>query len=293
MSILAGTDFSPAAGAAVDLAARLARSLGCTLVLLHVVEERPRGGDRVGRRVRREARVRLLAEGERLRRAGVAVEEVLQRGDPAELLASVADPAEAELLVVGATGRGLPSRFFVGSTAERAVTIAPAPVLVVRQGERFGPWLAGRRPLRLLAAVDGSEPGFAPLDFTRWLARAGPCDVRVLQLVEPRPGSRALAEVRGALARRARVALPAGSDLEARVLARTRRTDLEVVEEAERIDADLVAVGSHRRTGLGRVLEGTVSGAVLARTAASVAVVPLDLRLPWRLPAEAYRGAAP
>ena len=52
-------------------------------------------------------------------------------GPPAETIAEVAELENADLVVVGSTGKGAVKRLLVGSTADRLVHISRRPVLVV------------------------------------------------------------------------------------------------------------------------------------------------------------------
>ena len=89
--------------------------------------------------------------------------------------AAVLDAAERhDLLVIGTHGRRGPSRWWLGSVAERVVRSAPVPVVVVRASDRKD---AARRPLPhadaffLVADGDAIDPGVEQLPATA-LARS-------------------------------------------------------------------------------------------------------------------------
>ena len=108
MTIVCVTDFSQAAGEAVDVAAEIARKRGESLLLWHAVE--PQAGDPVGayvEPVRADRAARLESEAERIRALGVAVECSAVIGWPEDELPAQL-PAETSLIVAGARGHRNP-----------------------------------------------------------------------------------------------------------------------------------------------------------------------------------------
>jgi len=55
-------------------------------------------------------------------------------GEPGTAICDAASDIDADLVVVGAHGKGVIRRVFLGSTSEYVVRNAPCPVLVVRHG---------------------------------------------------------------------------------------------------------------------------------------------------------------
>ena len=139
-SILCPVDFSPAAVQAVGLAADLARRANAAVTYLHVVEwlaeEEPREApyfavQEFRRHLMQDARERLETvitkqpriEGGAVARvaAGRAYREILQIGSE----------VEADLIVMGALGRGGVPLTRLGSTTQQVVRAASCPVLTV------------------------------------------------------------------------------------------------------------------------------------------------------------------
>lgn len=187
MAILCGTDFSPRAQEAANVAAALASRIGEPLLLVHAREHGP--VDRVERIHALDDA--LCAEAERLRKrcAGLALTVRLEAGLPDEVLAAIAsEPAlHINLVVVASLGRRGVARLLVGSVAERTVQTSTAPVLVVREEAPWLAWLSGERPLRLLVADDLGGPGAAALGLAGWLGAIAPCQLVVCHLVDERP----------------------------------------------------------------------------------------------------------
>lgn len=131
---------------------------------------------------------------------------------------------------------------------------------------------------RFLVPLDGSETAEAILPFV--LEIAGPLDIEValVRVVVPIPpsvieGSREVVvedvEARRAEAERYLDGLAAElRDRGVRVRTMVRRGDpaVEIAAAARELEADLVAMTTHGRSGLGRLLFGSVAEAVLRTT---------------------------
>ena len=131
--IVCGVDGSREAGRAAGVAARLARDLGSSAVLVHVQEEprRPRLSLRFPRPGRRWRRRRLLRDtaAECCFPPDNALR--LKTGDPTTELLAGAREEDAELLVVSTGGLGTASPALLGGTASALMRSSPCPVVVV------------------------------------------------------------------------------------------------------------------------------------------------------------------
>lgn len=144
--LLAATDLSAPARHAAERAALFAGDVAGTLDLLHVVATAPL--DKLRRLVREipaEAEQRLVdAAREELRqlagslssRYGVTAGVHVVSGAVVRRLNEEADAREADLIVLGARGAGLVQTLLLGSTAEKMVSRATRPLLVVKQPPR-------------------------------------------------------------------------------------------------------------------------------------------------------------
>jgi nucleotide-binding universal stress UspA family protein len=140
--ILHPSDFSPASGAAFARAVELARTARAELIVVHVMSIvvpgigegfiSPRVYDDIQRSMSAEAGRRLDALLARARKAGVRAKGLLLEGVAHERITRAARTQRADLVVMGTHGRTGVSRFFVGSVAERVVTLSPCPVMTVR-----------------------------------------------------------------------------------------------------------------------------------------------------------------
>ncbi len=148
--IVCGTDFSEASDRALRVAAALAKRLDDALLIAHshaasytelapesIPGEFARGlADRaieVERGMRAAEREWLGNTAEKVRPvAGPLVATQLLSGRPALALLDLSHEFATRMLVVGTHGRKPPSRFFLGSVADRLLRTADVPVLVVR-----------------------------------------------------------------------------------------------------------------------------------------------------------------
>jgi nucleotide-binding universal stress UspA family protein len=264
MAILCGTDFSPRAQEAAEVAAALAARLGEPLLLVHARE--------YGAATRvEEADDELCAEADRLRRRfpGLSLTPRLEAGIADEVLAALAgNPAlSIRLAVVASVGRRGVARWLVGSIAERTVQSAPVPVLVVRDADPWQAWLAGERPLRVLVADDLAATGSAAVEAACWLATVAPCEVVVCHLVDerpPHPDSEAqhLAQLGHQLEHRLTTAGWTGK-ARLRVEGGYERRPHALVRLATDECADLLLVGTRQLGGVRALWEESVSRGVL------------------------------
>ncbi len=144
-SIIAGTDFSDPSLPAVKAAAEEANRTGAQLTVIHSLDliwspaaypALAFGGAPFNMSDAQIEELEVVAKtrlDESLAKAGIAGNTLVTTGPAGEALINVANGENAELIVVGTTGRtGIP-RALLGSVAETVAKKAPCSVLVVRQ----------------------------------------------------------------------------------------------------------------------------------------------------------------
>lgn len=138
MSVLVvGMDFSASSDLALRRAILLARESGSELHLVHVLESSPsksvsKGADDPGELL--AALRRSIVDGE-----GVPCRTEIRSGDVAQELVAAATEDAAASIVIGPHERALLRDWLRGSTAERIVSHAKAPLIVVN-GNPVEPW---------------------------------------------------------------------------------------------------------------------------------------------------------
>ena len=142
--ILHPTDFSKASRAAFAKAVTLAGQNRAELLVVHVLPlltpfigdgysyVSPKTYETMEAAARRDAQTRLSALLAKARKAKVRVKGALLDGAPYQAIPRTARSKHADLIVMGTHGRTGLSKLFLGSVAERVVSLAPCPVLTVR-----------------------------------------------------------------------------------------------------------------------------------------------------------------
>jgi len=257
--ILLATDGSDFAAGAERVALAMAEAFGAQLQIASVVITNPvaeaQGADiiRAG-----EEDVRELQEHLRSAAAecGVAAETIVCRGlDPYAEIVAAAEQNNSDVIVIGRRDRrGLLARL-IGDATAHVIGAAKCSVLVVPESGDF--W---RR--RILLATDGSRFSDAAAVAAAKLAVLGKLPVTVLSTVRE-----SFTEERAALAD------DAVSRVHAHLVERGLEADRVVLrgdpeqlinETAEAREADLIVMGTHGRTGWGRVTVGSVTEGVIA-----------------------------
>jgi nucleotide-binding universal stress UspA family protein len=284
--ILVGTDFSETAAVAVDWAIELARQQGARLELVHAVTIPPSTpellttpGVGFGEEVQRAAGDRLAQAVAALRERGIEAETFLAAGTPSQVILERAEAVNAEAVVVGTRGLSGLRHVVLGSTAQRVVQGALCPVLSVHR-EDLGDGLQIRpiRPIRsILVPTDFSHDAEVAIHTAHRLLASLEEDARLILIhafnlpIEytaygPIPTSihflrdtgleaeRRLAEVAEGLAR---------EGLTVETVAREGDPAGVVAVEAQERGVDLIAMGTHGRSGLRHLLLGSTAERVV------------------------------
>ena len=147
-TILCPVDFSPAALQAVGLAVDLARRANASVTLLQAIEWLAEDDPRELPHLNvPEFRLYLMQDAEEQLNALIAQQPRVERGCTAMVVAGrayreilrIAAEQAADLIVMGARGRGGPALMPLGSTTQQVVRAASCPVLTLRApGETGG-----------------------------------------------------------------------------------------------------------------------------------------------------------
>jgi nucleotide-binding universal stress UspA family protein len=199
---------------------------------------------------------------------------VCEFAKPASLILDKARDSGADLIVIGARGRGRVGEFVLGSVSHRVAMHANCSTLIVK--EREGP------VKRVVVAVEGEEDGAR---IKAWLLAhpfKNAVDLTLVSVVRPIPSTDTFSlfplQDWTDIARRAAEDLVKGL---ATALMNHRYTvgthvpvgdPLSILTERAQ-SADLLIIGSHGRTGLERFLLGSISHALLHAVPCPVLVV--------------------
>lgn len=286
-TILAVTDFSEGAARALDRAARIAHERGADLHVAHAAAlptvipawGDPGGGAWVDAGALVDAAYETLErEADRIEAAvGDRPKPHVTTGTAHRGLAELAGQVDADLVVAGAAGAGFRPGRLLGSTAERLVRTLHAPVLLVRTP-------ADQPYRRVMIATDFSGPALAAATIAGAVAAGAE---RLLVHVHEdlyaqlagyagkpedrerhsrHAASAAMTALRGELARLESAGLHATGVVRDGIA--TQVLPEQVVENG----ADLLALGSHGRGGVERLLLGSVSTWLMVNVGCDVLV---------------------
>jgi nucleotide-binding universal stress UspA family protein len=322
--ILAATDFSPPAEAAIKQAIWLAQRTQARLVVAHVLADAARalfdassaartelfqGDPEVFRReVRRASDERLRALVAKLAPPGLNVASETLLGEAFVEIIHAVQQEGHDLVVTGTRGLSAWKRFLVGSTATRLVRKCPSSVWVVR-GESATP------PRAMLAPTDFSEVSRRALEQAIWLANQAGATLYVLHVIDaddmPEDAFDKIAagtspqslrrQLRGQAKDRLEELIdqlqPGAVNVEPRLTWGTPWR--EIVRLARNLKVDLVTMGTVGRSGIQGLLLGNTAEKVLSMCEASIlSVKPADFVSPieapfWRLRPEATSPSPP
>ncbi len=280
--ILVAVDGSEPANAAFDHALDVASDCGADVRALYVADTNRDSVTTVGTDVRDA----LEEEGEDViesARERAAVRDVpftgeIVQGEPGDAILSAVEERSADLVALGTSGKGAIRRFLLGSVAEHVIRRADVPVLSVRADED----VRIEHPYdSILVPTDGSEHASRAMKRAVELARRHDATLHVLSVVDVMAVG---VDVRAdllidQLEERAREAVEdagaeageAGVDVVTDTIVGS--IPREIRSYAEENEIDLLAMGTHGRRGVDRVLLGSVTERVLRTAPAPVLTV--------------------
>lgn len=294
--ILFPTDFSECADHALRQALMMAEAHGAELHMLHALVLHAADPADPARRFPDEARIlgeleeiaaaRMEASAERHGIGRVRVERVQRRAiSPVSAILDYAEEAVMDLIVMGTHGRRALGRMLLGSVAREVVRQAGRPVLTVRHEEDAE---LPERIRRILVPVDFSDHSRLGFDYAVELARTFGAGLQVLHVVEealypdfyypilatPEAVSGETGEsLQEALSEWLEETGGTPSDVEVALHVGAGRAAAEIARAVDDRDSDLVVLSSHGRTGLDRMLLGSVAEGVVRRSPAPVLTV--------------------
>ena len=221
--------------------------------------------------------------------ADTQVQATLVEGDICDGIVQQAAAVKADLVVMSTHGYGPLSRFWLGSVADKLIRRLPVPKLVVRPSDDGAIDLSHEPELRrLLIPLDGTKEAERILEPAVSLGRLVEAEFLLLRVVQPLPapvvsGAEAFWGLDVTPERFEQVQVlqrnmeaDARTYLEAmaeKLRAQSLRTEYRVVvsdqpstailDVAQQQRADLVALETHGRHGLGRLILGSVADKVI------------------------------
>ena len=297
MKVLLATDGSQDARCAELLVKSVRWPKSTRITLLHV--DAPWAGDSELppddlEALHNEARAEIKLHLDGLRREiakahpGVKIDEAITPGRPGTAIVEQARETKADLVVLGSRGHGAIASALIGSVAAEVVDHSPAPVLVARTAGIAG----------VVVSDDGSDGARQAEEvIARWSFLRG-LPIRVVSVVDSSPAKTGFASgvvpayeaAWREMVREKRhehetyaadgAARIAGLGKQVTSEARSGFVAREIIASATESGADLIVVGSRGRSGVARVLLGSVARSVLFNAKASVLIVRQKVDVP-------------
>ena len=190
--VLVATDFSDGSQRALAYAIAIARRYGSEISVVHVLPAAPRDQIPLEALPKELNRCRLEAEdnmrqiGETGRMNDLRHHLLLEQGPVWDVLASVIQRKNVDLLVLGTRGRGGLKKLALGSVAEEVLRLAPCPVLTI--GPHVPVADSGTTKLRrILFATDFGPASAKAFPYALSMAEDYQAKLVLLHMVPPMP----------------------------------------------------------------------------------------------------------
>lgn len=263
--VLVATDGSDESAGAIRTGVALSMTHGAHLIGLSIALDNPEYStfvpnlQEVAEQHAREALKSFIEE------AGEGAETAIREAaDPARGIVEAATELGADIIVMGQHNKGGLARLMVGDTTAGVIGHAACPVLVVPRAAHL--W-----EKRVLLATDGSPHSEAATEAAGRIARQARLPISVVSVVTGSHNDERRKEAERAVS--AAEERLKGLGLQAEGQVAEGRPDEAIIKAAEAAGADLIVVGSHGRTGLTKILLGSVAERVIGHAPCPVLVV--------------------
>lgn len=275
-SILLPIDFRLASNAAAQVAARLAKTFGSKLTVLHVVDTAPHSVDLLPQLLDNGHKLLQQFREKYALKCAVSDASVVP-GSPAERILKMAEATDADLILLGAGEPAYGERSAIGPVAEAVVQHARQPVLAVRPDQPPLPFS------HVLCPIDCSSVSGRALRNAIRLARACGGRLTIATVIPDLFPIAAAKETVKPLDEQHRQAWQthferflAGfdfSDIEYTVDIRCGIPYRQIIGLAKERNCDLIVMGATNRTGYLRFMLGGVTRRVLRDLPCSILTV--------------------
>jgi len=288
-TILVPLDGSALAEQALPFAERLARVAGARLILARVVPQASPAETSIEASIALTARENLEEIASRLRRSELSVEVEVPEGDAAARIVGAVTAHRADLIVMSTHGRSGIGRWLYGSVADAVIRLVRVPVMLIPSGVSVT-WPTDTR-LRIAVPLDESHLSEAVLGPVVELATGLDVELLLVEVVPwpplvysdpvellPYDPEEQLEAARGYLSAVGARLRAAGATVryQAEVGQTTAGT---IVRLARDEHVDLIAMATHGRSGLARVVLGSTTTATLQHAGIPLLIVrPTDLQ---------------
>lgn len=262
--IVVPTDFSKPAQLATDVATSIAKKAGAEIVLLHVIERSPSDSFNVEGQVSemqdwedklftlkmiKKSKEKLSLLCEAIEMTDVTVSYKLKIGNPFQGIQQAITDEQADLVVMGTSGRSKLEQMIIGSNTEKVVRHAKCPVLTIHEKSKR----ADFQNIVYATSMSEGEKEFSNVIMnTQEVYGATIHLVRVNTPMNFKPDM-VVKEIMEKFARKVRLknyTINVCNDYS---------EEEGIIHFANSIDADLIAMATHGRTGFAHVIAGSIA----------------------------------
>ncbi len=282
--ILLSTDGSEFSEGAVREAIKLAKKCSSRLSIITVLETNPEFtaiAPQITERAEKTAREKLEAVKQRAVKEGVECDIIIREGESSyQYIVDEAAKTKSTMIVMGRRGRTGLKRLMMGSVTARVIGHAPCSVLVV-------PRAAQPEFKNIVVATDGSTYSVAAAAEAIGLAKRNNGSLTVVSAVPSELATptdidftmnqkELIADKEMHQAEKnAKVVKEAAQKegVAVRAFVMSGKPSEAIIQTAQEKNADLIVLGSHGRTGVERLLMGSVAERVIVLASCAVLVV--------------------
>ncbi|MEK6450398.1 MULTISPECIES: universal stress protein [Myroides] len=272
--ILVPTDFSSQAYNAIKIAAVLAKKSNSEILLLHVLDLPQQGSDSISKgspipevmffKNAAEHKLKELALSEIFNGVNVSTSLILERTSPGVI--KTAETNDVDLIVMGSHGVSGAKEYFVGSNTQKVVRTSDIPVLVIKgDDEEFN-------INDVVFASDFSDNMKEP--FKRILRLNNLLNANLHLLMVNTPNSFKPTHVAEEILNDFLQDITDSSfDLS---IYNDLNVEKGIINFSKKINADLITIATHGRTGLSHFFNGSISEDLVNHSKISVLTIKID-----------------
>lgn len=262
--ILVPVDFSEYAEYALEVAASMAKRWDAEIVVLHMMglseavftkDESQEAAEAYYYMKLARKRFETFLDKPYLK--GLKISEVVQNYKIFTEISKVAGEKQIDLIIMGSHGTGGMSEIFVGSNTEKVVRTADIPVLVIKQRT------SGFHPKQIVFACDYKLENLKTYHKAMQLFKDWGADVYLVHVNQPNFNFKSSKQIQKEVNHFINEAhggeLPGNTR---QVFVADYTVEQGVFNYAEEIEADLIAVPTHGRSGLAHFFRGSIGEAI-------------------------------
>jgi nucleotide-binding universal stress UspA family protein len=260
--ILVPTDFSEQAGHAFEAACNIANKAGAEVILMHVIEDATTSSFSITGEMKQESmadRLFMLKLIEKARESMAAmvsnnpckspIETHLKMGSPYQSIKDIITEQNVDLVVMGTSGASGVEEFMMGSNTEKVVRYAKCPVLTIHKKQKSFDY----KSIVFATALSDKETDVVKM--VKNAQRMYASTIHLVKINTPNNFERQINTLRDmkAFAKKHNLV-----DYTINVFNDVSEEE-GIIYFAEHIDADMIAMATHGRTGLAHLLTGSIA----------------------------------